>query len=69
MKKLLKIGTVVSSVLLTGSVLATEPTGVAAAAESFTTTFGADAATVGSALILMAFLAIGFKWVKGMIFS
>ncbi|KFZ29721.1 hypothetical protein IDAT_01050 [Pseudidiomarina atlantica] len=69
MKKLLKVGTVVSSVLLTGAVMATEPSGVQAAATQFETDFGGNAAIVGGAIIAMAFLAIGYKWVKGMIFS
>lgn len=69
MKKLLKIGAAVSASLLTGAVMATPPGAVEAAATSFTTDFSANAALVGGAIIGMAFLAIGFKWVKGMIFS
>lgn len=36
---------------------------------SFTSQWAGDAALIGGALIGAAFLAIGFKWVKGMIFN
>ena len=39
------------------------------AASSFTAQWAGDAALIGGALIGAAFLAIGFKWVKGMIFN
>lgn len=39
------------------------------AATAFSTQWAGDAAVVGGALIGAAFLAIGFKWVKGMIFN
>lgn len=39
------------------------------AASSFATQWAGDAALIGGALIGAAFLAIGFKWVKGMIFN
>lgn len=39
------------------------------AASAFTSQWAGDAAVIGGALIGAAFLAIGFKWVKGMIFN
>lgn len=42
---------------------------VATAAQSFQDTFSLNMAEVGGAIITMAFLAIGYKWVKGAIFS
>lgn len=69
MKKLLKIGTAVSSVLLTGAAMASEPSAVQAAATTFESDFTSNMGIVGGAIIGMAFLAIGYKWVKGAIFS
>lgn len=42
---------------------------VSDAATSFSTQWASDAALIGGALIGAAFVAIGFKWVKGMIFG
>jgi CO/xanthine dehydrogenase FAD-binding subunit len=42
---------------------------VSAAATEFGDTFGLNMAAVGGAIITAAFLAIGYKWVKGAIFS
>lgn len=52
------------------SVAATaQETAVSDAAAAFGTTWAANAALVGGALIAAAFVAIGYKWVKGMIFG
>lgn len=58
---------VATTAVLTSVASAASP--VSTAAASFTSQWGTDAAVVGGALIGAAFLAIGFKWVKGMIFS
>ncbi|RUO51651.1 hypothetical protein [Pseudidiomarina homiensis] len=69
MKWLLKVGAFVGALLTSTVALATEPSAVQTAATQFETDFGGNAAIVGGAIIAMAFLAIGYKWVKGMIFS
>lgn len=48
---------------------AQDGTAVSDAASAFATQWAGDAALIGGALIGAAFLAIGFKWVKGMIFN
>lgn len=65
MKFKTKITLVLGSMLAAASANAT----VADAATSFSTQWAADAALIGGALIGAAFVAIGFKWVKGMIFG
>ncbi|WP_166839507.1 major capsid protein [Rheinheimera pleomorphica] len=51
--------------LVSGSAMAD----VSAAATAFSTQWATDVALVGGAMITGAFLALGYKWVKGMIFS
>lgn len=42
---------------------------VTAAATEFSDVFGLNMSAVGGAIIAAAFLAVGYKWVKGAIFS
>ena len=56
---------IAAAALASGSAMAD----VATEATAFATQWATDAATVGGVLIAAAFIAIGFKWVKGMIFN
>lgn len=69
MKNLLK-ATLVASTLATGSVFAnTAGSEAQAAVDSFTSFFTANAALIGVAMLTAAFVAIGWKWLKGMAFN
>lgn len=69
MKWLLKIGAFIGALLTTTVAMATTPGAVQTAATGFETQFTADMGYVGGAIVGMAFLSIGYKWVKGAIFS
>jgi hypothetical protein len=56
---------IAAGALVSGSAMAD----VATEATAFATQWATDSATVGGVLIAAAFIAIGFKWVKGMIFN
>ncbi len=54
---------------LLGTAYAQEGGSVAAAATTFASQWATDAAVIGGVLIAAAFIAIGYKWVKGMVFG
>lgn len=60
---------ITAGAVFTGVASAQETSAVADAASSFASEWAVNAAIVGGVLIAAAFLAIGFKWVKGMVFS
>lgn len=59
---------ITAGALVSGSAMAAADV-VSTSATAFATQWATDAATVGGVLIAAAFIAIGFKWVKGMIFN
>lgn len=70
MNKLQKIALVATVALATLSSPAAFAEGeAAAAAESFQTFFSTGAAAIGAAMLTAAFVAVGWKWLKGMAFS
>lgn len=56
---------IASGALLSGAATAD----VAAEATAFATQWATDAGIVGGTLIAAAFIAVGYKWVKGMVFN
>ncbi|WP_199524897.1 hypothetical protein [Pseudoalteromonas sp. bablab_jr011] len=67
--KLAKAGLVVTSVLAAGAAHAEAAAEVTAATTSFQTFFTDNANLIGGVMLLCAFVAIGWKWIKGMSFS
>lgn len=52
-----------------GSAHAAADAGVTAATDGFKTFFTENSALIGGAFLAMAFIAVGWKWLKGMSFS
>ncbi len=67
MNKLQKIALVATATLASSAAFAEGE--AAAAAESFQTFFSTGAAAIGAAMLTAAFVAVGWKWLKGMAFS
>jgi hypothetical protein len=67
--KKIAVGVTASVVSVGAMAQATVDPVVQTAATDFGDTFALNMAAVGGAIIAAAFLAIGYKWVKGAIFS
>ena len=67
--KLAKAGIVTSLAAASGSAFAEADAGVTAATTQFQTLFTDNANLIGGVVLAAGFVAIGWKWLKGTIFS
>lgn len=67
--KKLKAGLLVAATVVSGSALAEASAEVTAATTSFQSFFTDNANLIGSVMLTAAFVAIGWKWLKGTAFS
>jgi len=67
--KLVRAGIIASTTVAAGSAHAAADVNLVAAVEGFKTFFTENSAIIGVAFLAMAFIAIGWKWLKGMSFS
>ncbi len=67
--KKLKAGLLVAATVASGSALAEASAEVTAATTSFQSFFTDNANLIGGVMLTAAFVAIGWKWLKGTAFS
>lgn len=67
--KLFKAGVITSLAAASGSAFAEADAGVTAATTGFQTFFTDNANVIGAVFLTVGFVAIGWKWLKGMMFS
>lgn len=69
LSKKIKAGLLVASTAVSGSAFAEAAAEVTAATTSFQTFFTDNANLIGGVMLTAGFVAIGWKWLKGTIFS